>query len=230
MTGGTGYIGRRVIPVLAERGHRVRALVRASSAARLPGGCTAIVGDALAADTFQEHIVGCDTLLQLVGTPHPSPSKAAEFERVDLASVRASVTAASATPSLSHFVYVSVAPSASVMRAYVDVRMRGEDLVREWRQRVPGGAVTFLRPWYVLGPGHRWPYALVPLYWIMERIPSTRTRARELGLVTIDQMVAAIAASIESPGSGERVVSVPEIRAASVEKAELPLGTRGGEL
>ena len=27
-----------------------------------------------------------------------------------------------------------------------------------------GIPTTFLRPWYVLGPGHYWPYALVPLY------------------------------------------------------------------
>jgi nucleoside-diphosphate-sugar epimerase len=215
VTGGTGYIGSRVIPALADRGHRVTALIRQSSAPRLPRGCTPVMGDALDAETFAAAVVGCDTFVQLVGTPHPRPSKAAEFERVDLGSVRASITAVSATPSVSHFVYLSVAPSASVMRAYVDVRMRGEALVRAWRDRAPGTNATFLRPWYVLGPGHRWPYALVPLYWIMERIPSTRARARELGLVTLDEMVSAIVCSIETPAVRERVISVPEIRQAT---------------
>jgi uncharacterized protein YbjT (DUF2867 family) len=46
VTGGTGYIGRRVIAALVERGHRVRALVRPASRLRLPQGCTSVVGDA----------------------------------------------------------------------------------------------------------------------------------------------------------------------------------------
>jgi len=31
-----------------------------------------------------------------------------------------------------------------------------------------------VRPWYVLGPGHWWPYALVPFYWIAELLPPAR--------------------------------------------------------
>jgi nucleoside-diphosphate-sugar epimerase len=200
--------------MLIERGHRVRALARSASTSRLPTGCTPVVGDALDASTFSRHVDGCDTFVQLVGTPHPSPSKIAEFERVDLASVRESVRAA-ATSTVTHFIYLSVAPSTSVMRAYVDVRMRGEALVREWRAGESNRRATFLRPWYVLGPGHRWPYALVPLYWIAEAVPSTRERARQLGLVTISQMVAAIVRTVEEPGAGERnecIVGVPEIR------------------
>ena len=215
ITGGTGYIGSRVIPALVARGHSVRALVRPASASRLPPGCVPVVGDALDSTSFARHIAGCDTFVQLVGTPHPGPSKAAEFERVDLASVRESVVAARSS-GISHFIYLSVAQSSSVMRAYVDVRMRGEALVREWAFADPTRHVTLLRPWYVLGPGHRWPYALLPLYWVMEAIPSTREKARELGLVTIAQMVATIVNSIEATPSSERVVNVPEIRRAAL--------------
>jgi uncharacterized protein YbjT (DUF2867 family) len=105
------------------------------------------------------------------------------------------------------FVYLSVAQPASVMRAYVDVRARGEALIRE-----TGLAATFLRPWYVLGPGHRWPYALLPLYWVLGALPSTRDRARRLGLVTLRQMVDAIVRAVEAEPNGNRVVEVPEIR------------------
>ena len=211
VTGGTGYIGSRVIPALAARGHHVRALVRSESVSRLPPGCTPVIGNALDATTFSNEVDGCDTFLQLVGTPHPSPSKAAEFERVDFASARESVLAAEQA-SISHFVYLSVAPATSVMRAYVDVRMRGEALVRQLTARDAKRSATFVRPWYVLGPGHRWPYALVPLYWIMGAIPSTRDRARELGLVTIAQMVKTLVRCVEEPPRGERIVSVPDIK------------------
>jgi uncharacterized protein YbjT (DUF2867 family) len=75
--------------------------------------------------------------------------KAAEFERVDLASIRAT-TAAAALAGARHLVYVSVAHPAPVMRAYIAARTRGEALVREC-----GVPAMILRPWYVLGPGHR---------------------------------------------------------------------------
>jgi uncharacterized protein YbjT (DUF2867 family) len=202
-----------VIPQLASRGHAVRALVRETSVGRLPPRCTPVIGDALDATTFADHVAGCDTFIQLVGTPHPGPSKAAEFERVDLVSARESVIAAHSS-GISHFIYLSVAQSASVMRAYVDVRRRGEALVRGWAFANPSRRTTFLRPWYVLGPRHRRPYVLLPLYWVMEAIPSTRHKARELGLVTIAQMVATIVNAVDAPPASERVVSVPEIRRA----------------
>ena len=64
--------------------------------------------------------------------------------------------------------------------------------------------------------------ALIPGYWIAERIPSTRESARRLGLVTLRQMVAALAAAVESPQagvSGVRIVEVPEIRWAGQARA-----------
>jgi hypothetical protein len=58
---------------------------------------------------------------------------------------------------------------------------------------------------------------LVPVYALMEAIPSTRSGARRLGLVTIDQMIRALVAAIESPPSPgtQRIVEVPQIRAAT---------------
>jgi hypothetical protein len=52
------------------------------------------VGNALDASTFAPVVTPADTIVHLVGTPHPSPSKAAEFQQVDLPSILASVEAA----------------------------------------------------------------------------------------------------------------------------------------
>jgi uncharacterized protein YbjT (DUF2867 family) len=166
-----------------------------------------VCGDALDGESFAGGVAPADTLVHLVGTPRPSPAKAAEFRAVDLPSIRASVTAATRA-GVRHLVYVSVAQPAPVMRAYVAVRQEGEELIRR-----SGLAATLLRPWYVLGPGHRWPYLLLPLYWLLERIPSTRPGASRLGLVTRAQMVSALVRAVEAVPEGVRVVEVPEIRA-----------------
>jgi len=208
VTGGTGYVGSRLVAELLARGHAVRALVRPGSEGKLPRGAEAVPGNALDGATFAQAVRPGDTFVQLVGTPHPSPRKAAEFRAVDGVSARESATAAKAGGA-AHFVYVSVAHPASVMRVYQEVRIAGEAMVRE-----TGIPATILRPWYVLGPGHRWPYLLIPVYKLLEAIPATRTQARRLGLVTLDDMVAALVEAVENPPEGVRIVEVPEIRGA----------------
>ncbi len=206
VAGATGYLGRAVIPRLIERGHGVRALVRPGSERKLPAGCEPVAGDALQESTFAARVAPADTFLQLVGVPHPSPAKAALFRSVDLASAKASARAAASVHGV-HFVYVSVAHPAPAMRAYWEARAEAEAYLEELSLDA-----TILRPWYVLGPGHRWPYLLLPGYWVAERLPSTRDAARRLGLVTLAQMTAALVRAVENPVKGIRVVEVPEIR------------------
>lgn len=216
VTGGTGYIGTRLITNLANRGHAVRALVRPGSESKLPGKATPIAGNALDAASFAGALRSTDTLVHLIGTPHPNPSKAQEFERVDLASILASVAAAKQA-GIAHLVYMSVAHPAPAMEAYVNARTAGEAAIAD-----AGLTATILRPWYVLGPGHWWPVALVPFYAVAELLPPTRETARRLGLVSIAQMLRALVQAVESrpsPGT-RRVVEVPEIRRAQLDGAE----------
>ena len=208
VTGGTGYVGQRLVVSLLERGHRVRVLSRAASATRVPPGALAVIGDALDPSSYADALITGETLVHLVGTPHPSPAKAAEFRRVDLPSIDAAVNA-SVRASIGHLVYVSVAHPAPVMHAYLDVRTAGEALIEQARL-----TATILRPWYVLGPGHWWPIALLPVYGVMSLVPSMRDGAQRLGLVTIRQMVGALVNAVEHPPAAgtQRVVDVPAIR------------------
>jgi uncharacterized protein YbjT (DUF2867 family) len=208
ITGGTGYLGSSLIPALLERGHRVRGLVRPKSKGNLPSECEVVSGDALDANTYKNLVRPSDTFIHLVGVPHPSPSKAAQFRAIDLVSAREAINAA-ADLGVTHFIYLSVAHPAPVMKAYIAVRQECEALMQQ-----RGLNATILRPWYVLGPGHMWPYALVPFYKLLEILPFTRSAARRLGLVTMEQMVMALVEAVESPVQGLRIVSVPEIRLA----------------
>jgi len=210
VTGGTGYIGAHLVPVLVAHGHRVRVLAREQSAGRVAAGATTVIGDALDAVSVQSALKPGDTLIHLVGTPHPNPSKADQFEKVDLVSIRATVAAAKSA-AISHLVYVSVAQPAPVMRAYLWVRTLGETMIRE-----AGLTATILRPWYVLGPGREWPVLIKPLYKLAEMIPLTRATAERLGLITIEQMVNALVRAVENPPllGQRRIVDVPAIKSA----------------
>lgn len=210
ISGGTGYIGQRVIALLLQRGHHVRALARAGSESKLPAGCEIALGNALDSSSFMNAVSPAHTYVHLVGVSHPNPSKTEQFRTIDLASVRASVAAAVAA-GVRHLVYVSVAQPAPVMKAYIQVRAECEALIR-----ASGLHATFVRPWYVLGPGHRWPYMLMPMYWLFEKIPGTRATAKRLGLVTLQQMVDALVWSIENPASGVRAFEVEEIRSVTL--------------
>ena len=206
ITGGTGYMGRRLIPRLVARGHRVRALARSGSQQKLPPGCEPVRGNALDGSSYRDQIRPATTFVQLVGVAHPSPTKAEAFRRIDLVAGREAVSAA-VSAGIRHFVYVSVAHPAPMMKAYIAVRAECEAMIRESQMNA-----TILRPWYVLGPGHRWPYGLIPFYWLAERLPSTREGARRLGLVTLDQMLNVLTEAVENPCAGVRVLGVPEIR------------------
>ena len=208
VTGGSGYMGRKLIPRLLERGHEVRALVRPGSEKKLPLGCIPVFGNALDGASYREQIAPADTFVQLVGVAHPSPAKTEEFRRIDLVSGLGAVRAAKAA-GIRHFVYLSVAHPAPMMRAYIAVRSECEAAIES-----AGLNATILRPWYVLGPGHRWPYFLLPIYKLAELLPQTREGAQRLGLVTLEQMTNTLTVAVENPAQGIQVMSVPDIRSA----------------
>lgn len=206
VTGGTGYIGRRLIPELHAQGYDVIALAREQSRGKLPRSCTPVTGDALNGDSYRRFTEGVDTFVQLVGVSHPSPAKARQFREVDLKAGLEAIRVAR-EEGLHHFVYVSVAQPAPVMQSYQAVRAECEQAIVE-----SGIPATVLRPWYVLGPGHLWPYCLLPFYKVAELIPQTRESALRLGLVTIQQMIRALVRAVDEPSEGMRVLNVKEIR------------------
>lgn len=209
ISGATGFVGRKLAAILLSGGHEVRALVRAGSESRAPAGCQTIVGDPLDSAVYRRSLSEADTLVHLVGVSHPSPAKAALFRSVDLPAAKAAVDGAREA-GIRHFIYVSVAHPAPVMKEYIAVRSEVEESIR-----AAGLNATILRPWYVLGPGRRWPLLLLPLYWTLGALPATRDSARRLGLVSLSQMTRTMARAVDQPPVGIRILEVPQIRAAS---------------
>jgi uncharacterized protein YbjT (DUF2867 family) len=209
ITGGTGYMGRRLIQQLLQRGHRVIALIRAGSEGKVPPDAEWVVANPFSAESFAHYIPFGSVFVQLLGVAHPSPAKA--FRQIDLLSVHESVRAAQMA-GVSNFVYVSVAQEPTrIMQAYQQVRQMGETMARQ-----SGLNCTFLRPWYVVGPGHWWPLLLLPLYGVAELIPAVRHKARVLGLVTLRQMIRALLTAIECQPATLTIADVPAIRSGNI--------------
>jgi uncharacterized protein YbjT (DUF2867 family) len=201
LTGGTGYIGSRLTQLL----------LRPGSESKVPPGAMVAVGNPFDPESLRPHIPAGSVVVQLLGVPHPSPRKRDQFYKIDLESVKASAAAAKRADA-GHFVYVSVAQEpTNIMREYQQVRALGEQMILD--TQLPH---TFIRPWYVVGPGHWWPLLLWPLYKILELLPATRHKARALGLVSLRQMLGALLAAIEEPERMPEVLGVAEIRVFGV--------------
>ena len=141
VTGATGYIGSRLIPLLTNRGHQVKAVVRPGSARNISTDISLITADPLKENSYTDSIRGCDTFIHLIGVAHPSPAKAAQFRAIDLPSIQVAVKAAREAD-IRHFIYLSVAQPASMMQAFLAVHAEGEALIR-----ATGMKATFVRPW-----------------------------------------------------------------------------------
>lgn len=207
ITGATGYMGTRLIKRLLEHEHHVIALVRKGSEHKVPAGAEIITGDPFDADDFQRLIPAGSVFVQLLGVAHPSPKKAKQFKDIDMRSVKASADASS-NAGVAHFIYVSVAMEPSrLMEAYQQARKEGEEYCLGKKLHS-----TFIRPWYVLGPGHWWPIILLPFYGLAELSPGLRKKARTKALVTIKQMLNTLMNTIESPASPLRILEIKDIR------------------
>lgn len=207
ITGGTGYIGSRLIRLLAKEGYNVNALVRKGSEHKLPPGCTRIIGNALDAASYKYNIPANSIFIHLIGVSHPSPKKKELFRSIDLVSIQEATKAATYAKA-SHFIYLSVAQHPTrIMANYQQVRQEGEELLKK-----AGLNATFIRPWYVLGPGHWWPVLIKPLYWLMKLFPATRDTAQKLDTVTINQMLNTLVKATKELPEKVSIYEVADIR------------------
>jgi|SRR5688572_4816639 uncharacterized protein YbjT (DUF2867 family) len=207
ITGATGYIGKRLTKLLLQRGHKVIALVRKGSEHKVVVGAAIVAADPFDPNSFQSFIPKGAVFIQLLGVSHPSPKKAKQFKEIDLRSVKASADAA-AIAEVSHFIYVSVAMAPSkIMATYQAVRKEGEEYCKNKKLNC-----SFIRPWYVMGPGHYWPVLLLPLYSVAELVPAWRQKARAMALVTINQILRTLITAVDANPLPLRIIEIKQIR------------------
>jgi uncharacterized protein YbjT (DUF2867 family) len=152
-------------------------------------------------------VKGFSVFIHLVGVAHPGPKKAEQFRTIDLRSAEEAVKAA-VYGGTEHFILMSVAQTpTSIMQAYQQARAEAEHAVVQ-----SGITYTFVRPWYIIGPGHYWPLLFQPLFKVLQLVPSTSAKARSLSLVYLAQIIRVFTDAVEHKPQRHRIIGIDEIR------------------
>src|SRR5678815_5090123 len=89
ITGGTGFLGKRVAARLAQAGHEVRALARPSSPRQsFPSGITVTPGDVTDIDSLVKGATGCDAVVHSAALVKMWVRDRGEFDRINVGGLR----------------------------------------------------------------------------------------------------------------------------------------------
>ncbi len=107
VTGGSGFLGGRLLETLVARGDDVLALARSDAAAKAvqAHGATAVRGDLDAIDTMQHAMSGCEVVFHSAAKVEEW-GEPAEFDRINVDGTR-NVLAAARAAGVARFVHVS---------------------------------------------------------------------------------------------------------------------------
>ncbi|HVR95438.1 MAG TPA: NAD-dependent epimerase/dehydratase family protein [Thermoanaerobaculia bacterium] len=227
VTGGTGFLGRRIVSELAPR-HSLRLLVRpTASRERFPAGVEFAAGDVADRASLDKAAAGCDAVLHaaaLVKILAPG----AEFDRINVGGIGNVLQAAEAADTVSKVVYVSsfialgpteAAPggvldeSAEVRdRAWINDYERTKALAdRRARQAIAEGApLNVVYPGVIYGPGEMTEGNIVVrhiLDLVHRRLPVLiGSPARRWNYVHVDDVARGVALALEKGAPGARYV------------------------
>lgn len=168
VTGGSGFVGKRLIAALVARGVEVRALARSDAAAQAVRGCGAepVRGDLGDREAMQAGMAGCDTVFHAAAYVDDH-GKLAEFMRVTVDGTAHTLAAARAA-GVSRFVHVGteavLADGHPIVRADetrpLAARPAGPyPLTKGLAERAvvaanaPGFATVVIRPRWIWGAG-----------------------------------------------------------------------------
>lgn len=145
VTGGTGFVGSRLMAALAKQGHDVQALTRRPQVAAK--GVTWIAGSLEDDDALNRMVEGAQAVIHVAGVIN---SDAAGFEAGNVRGTTA-VIASARNAGIQRFVHVSsLAAREPNLSRYGASKARAEALVRD-----SGLDFAIVRPPVVYGPGDR---------------------------------------------------------------------------
>ncbi|MBM4275138.1 MAG: complex I NDUFA9 subunit family protein [Deltaproteobacteria bacterium] len=150
VTGATGFVGNEVVKELLARGHRVRALVRPGSEAKLQvrDRVGEFFGDVLDRQAVFQAAQSCDAVIHLVGIIREFPGKGVTFERLHVEATHNAVDAARAAGARRYLQMSALGARPEPADPYHTSNYRADRYVM-----ASGLAWTIFRPSVIYGPG-----------------------------------------------------------------------------
>ncbi len=180
VTGATGFIGTRLIPLLIDQGHSVRALTR--SPRENNSALTWVRGDLSDHTALERLVVGAEAVLHIAGAVRGRTRE--DFFKTNVTGLRLLLDAiASTAPSTRLLYFSSITAAQPQLSHYAWSKAQAENLLKaskdlDW---------TVFRPTAVYGPGDT---ELLPLFHAMRRglavIPG---RSGLLSFVHVDDVI-----------------------------------------
>jgi len=201
VTGGTGYVGGRLIEALEARGARLRCLARAPDAlrARVQPGTEVVAGDVLDSDALDRALAGVDTAFYLVH----SMGATLDFADLDRQAATGFGDAARRA-GVGRIIYLGgLGDSADDLSPHLRSRHETGELLRQG-----GVQVIELRASIVIGSGS---LSFEMVRALTERLPvmiCPRWVAIKAQPIAIDDAIAYLIEAIDVPADGSRVFEI----------------------
>jgi nucleoside-diphosphate-sugar epimerase len=189
VTGVSGFIGRRLVHVLKEKGHDVRALIRSTPPADAPKDVTWVRGDLQDRAALEALMSGAGLVIHLAGAIKALSQWDFMATNAGGTATLAEIAAGQAVPP--RFIHVSsLAAREPGLSPYAASKAAAEDALRPFAGRLP---TVIVRPPAVYGPGDPETLRIFRLA-AHGFLPVPPNPAARLSLVHIDDAVAAILA------------------------------------
>lgn len=200
VTGGGGFVGRRVLAALRQRAHTVVALQHTSPVGLDDPGITVVHGSLLDPASYVQALRSCDTVLHLAAAT--GKAAASEHARVN-AEGTAHLVDACREAGVRRFLLVSSIATTFTRREdypYADAKIEAERFVRE-----SGLGWLTVRPTMVLGPGSPILQSLAKLAHLPVGV-ALGVRPVQVQPIHVDDLAAFLADAVEHDWFDGRVV------------------------
>jgi farnesol dehydrogenase len=224
LTGGTGFLGRRIVSELSGR-HALRLLVRrGSSRERFPRGVEFAEGDVTDRASLAPALAGCDAVIHAAALVKILAPRE-QFDRINVGGLENVLAAAETAGHVERMLYISsfmaLGPTDGRVldesaeprdRAWINDYERTKTLSdRAARKAIAGGApLGVVYPGVIYGPGEMTEGNIVVrhiLDLVHGRLPGLiGSPARRWNYVYVDDVARGVALALESPTPGGRYV------------------------
>lgn len=209
LTGATGFIGRRLAPLLAAAGWQVRLLLRRDPVLPEWRGMSPqiVAGDLRDAAALRQLVAGADAVVHVAGLI--KAARQAQYDAVNHQASRTLAGIVAETAPAARLLHVStLAAREPRLSGYAASKRAGEDAVRE----LLGDRVTVLRPPAVYGPGDR---ETLVFFQMASRavVPLLGRPAARAAMIHVDDLCTLLVALLREPAGG-RVLAAADAKPA----------------